>query len=87
MDNPILIAFVWENPSEYKGLMKSFFFLFSEIRTCFEKLDQDVDCRVVVLTGAGKAFSSGSTFLCPLVFRSIDQSLFKHTSVDISRAV
>ena len=46
-------------------------FLFSEIRSCFEKLDQDLDCRVVVLTGAGKAFSSGSTFLLMSVCLSL----------------
>ena len=34
-------------------------FIFSEMRNCFEELDKNDDCRVVVLTGAGKVFSAG----------------------------
>lgn len=32
---------------------------FSEIGKCFKELDNSPDCRVVILTGAGKAFCSG----------------------------
>ncbi|XP_060576555.1 delta(3,5)-Delta(2,4)-dienoyl-CoA isomerase, mitochondrial-like [Ruditapes philippinarum] len=32
---------------------------FSEIGTCFQKLSDDSDCRVIVLSGAGKIFTSG----------------------------
>ena len=34
-------------------------FIYSEMRKCFEELDKNDDCRVVVLTGAGKVFSAG----------------------------
>ena len=30
-----------------------------EIKQCFEELGEDSDCRVVLLTGAGKNFSAG----------------------------
>lgn len=35
------------------------FFFFREIGTCFKELEDSSDCRVVILTGAGKAFSAG----------------------------
>lgn len=33
--------------------------ILSEIEDVFEKLDVDENCRVIILTGEGKAFSSG----------------------------
>ncbi|CAF2139766.1 unnamed protein product [Rotaria magnacalcarata] len=33
--------------------------LFEELKTCFEQLSIDKTCRAIVLTGAGKAFTSG----------------------------
>jgi len=35
----------------------------SEIITCFKKLASDPDCRVVVLSGAGKMFTAGLDFM------------------------
>lgn len=31
----------------------------SELKHCFEELSDDPDCRVIVLTGAGKHFTAG----------------------------
>ena len=35
----------------------------SEIGACFQKLSDDSDCRVVVLSGAGKIFTAGLVYL------------------------
>lgn len=32
---------------------------FSEIKQCFEELSENSDCRVIILTGAGKHFTGG----------------------------
>ena len=34
-------------------------FVFSEMVECFEKITDDQDCRVAVLSGAGKLFTAG----------------------------
>lgn len=31
----------------------------SDLKTCFEQLNTDNTCRVIVLTGSGRAFSTG----------------------------
>lgn len=33
---------------------------FSELGKCFENLNEDPECRAIVLTGAGKLFCAGS---------------------------
>lgn len=33
--------------------------LFDELKTCFEQLNTEKSCRVIVLTGSGRAFSTG----------------------------
>ncbi|CAF3793972.1 unnamed protein product [Rotaria socialis] len=33
--------------------------LFDELKTCFEQLNIEKECRVIVLTGSGRAFSTG----------------------------
>lgn len=45
------------NRPEKRNAMNAAFF--SEIGDCFEKLSEDSDCRVVVLSGAGKLFTAG----------------------------
>ncbi len=35
---------------------------FSELKACFEHLNTDQSCRAIVLTGSGKAFSTGKFF-------------------------
>jgi len=37
----------------------SYEFLFREFKECFENLSMNPDCRVVVLSAAGKAFCAG----------------------------
>ena len=41
---------------------KGIVFASSEIRTLFEELEKDYECRCIVLTGAGKAFSAGTLY-------------------------
>jgi len=36
---------------------------YREIADCFQKLDSDPDCRVVMVTGAGKNFTAGMYFI------------------------
>lgn len=36
-----------------------YIFVFREIGKCFNELADNADCRVIVLTGAGKHFSTG----------------------------
>ncbi|KAL4237790.1 putative enoyl CoA hydratase [Mactra antiquata] len=45
------------NRPEKRNAMNGAFF--SEIGACFEKLNDDSDCRAIVLSGAGKIFTAG----------------------------
>ena len=47
-------------------------FFLSELKTCFEQLNIEKACRVIVLTGSGKAFSTGK-FLLTLLMKSFFQ--------------
>lgn len=41
------------------NILQSILFLFREIKECFDALNEDPDCRVIVLSGAGKHFTAG----------------------------
>ena len=56
-------------------------FLSSEIIQCFEQLGEDSDCRVVLLTGAGKNFTAGLDIV------DFAQDFFSQTSSDDGRDV
>ncbi|XP_021353466.1 delta(3,5)-Delta(2,4)-dienoyl-CoA isomerase, mitochondrial-like isoform X2 [Mizuhopecten yessoensis] len=43
-------------PKKLNAMNKAFW---SEMRTCFQQLNSDSDCRVIVLSGAGKVFTAG----------------------------
>ncbi|XP_060069005.1 delta(3,5)-Delta(2,4)-dienoyl-CoA isomerase, mitochondrial-like isoform X2 [Ylistrum balloti] len=43
-------------PKKLNAMNKAFW---SEMRTCFQQLNADSDCRVIVLSGAGKVFTAG----------------------------
>ena len=40
------------------------FCFLSELKTCFEQLNIEKECRVIVLTGSGRAFSTGKCHTC-----------------------
>ena len=56
-------------------------FLSSEIIQCFEQLGEDSDCRVVLLTGAGKNFTAGLDIV------DFAQDFFSQTGSDDGRDV
>lgn len=56
-------------------------FLSSEIIQCFEQLGEDSDCRVVLLTGAGKNFTAGLDIV------DFAQDFFSQTSSDDGRDI
>ncbi|CAF3708871.1 unnamed protein product [Rotaria sp. Silwood1] len=63
--------------------------LFDDLKTCFEQLNIDKTCRAVVLSGAGKAFSSGNSIPITIsddkntkINRRTSQSLFIPRDVD-----
>ncbi|CAF3814611.1 unnamed protein product [Rotaria sordida] len=63
--------------------------LFHDLKTCFEQLNIDKTCRAVVLSGAGKAFSSGNSIPITIsddkntkINRRTFQSLFNPRDVD-----
>ncbi|CAF0912692.1 unnamed protein product [Adineta steineri] len=47
------------NAMNQKLFDKTVFFFLSELKTCFEQLNIEKTCRVIVLTGSGRAFSTG----------------------------
>ncbi|XP_069118101.1 delta(3,5)-Delta(2,4)-dienoyl-CoA isomerase, mitochondrial-like isoform X1 [Argopecten irradians] len=51
----------------------------SEMRTCFQQLNTDSDCRVIVLSGAGRVFTSG------LDLTDIDTVTVMQSDLDPSR--
>ncbi|XP_033735839.1 delta(3,5)-Delta(2,4)-dienoyl-CoA isomerase, mitochondrial-like [Pecten maximus] len=43
-------------PKQLNAMNKAFW---SEMRTCFQQLNSDSDCRVIVLSGSGRVFTAG----------------------------
>lgn len=37
--------------------------IFREIGTCFNELNEDENCRVIVLSGAGRLFTAGKQYM------------------------
>jgi len=54
--SPFVFSVEMNRPSKMNALNKE---MMTEIKDVFTKLDQDPNCRVVVLSGAGKMFSAG----------------------------
>jgi enoyl-CoA hydratase/carnithine racemase len=40
-------------------VLTEIFLFLSELKTCFEQLNTDKECQVIVLTGSDRAFSTG----------------------------
>ena len=47
----------------------------SDLKTCFEQLNKHDECRAIVLTGNGRAFSTGKVFFCE--YRSVHNVFFQ----------
>lgn len=43
----------------YSSVLTDIFLFLSELKTCFEQLNIDKECQVIVLTGSERAFSTG----------------------------
>ena len=57
------------------------FSFLSELKTCFEQLNIEKTCRVIVLTGSGRAFSTGKFFLT-LLMKSFFVEIFSGIDIE-----
>lgn len=56
---------------KYKKITQNNVNLFREIGQCFNDLANDENCRSIVLTGSGRLFTAGTTYLYTVIAQQV----------------